>query len=49
MKSVSSWPRWARALAGAAAVATLLVAGVAFEYQTLTPHLDGKTTLAQQF
>jgi cell division protease FtsH len=49
MKSVSSWPRWAQALVGVAAVLLLLAAGVAFEYQSLTPHLTGKTTLAQQF
>ncbi len=49
MKSVSSWPRWAQVLATSVAVVLLLCAGVAFEYEALTPHPTGKTTLAQQF
>jgi cell division protease FtsH len=49
MKSVSSWPRWAQVLAGLAAVAALFGAGVAIEYQSLTPPPAGRTALAHTF
>ncbi|MEW6705004.1 MAG: AAA family ATPase [Pseudomonadota bacterium] len=49
MKSVSSWPRWAKALAGLAAVLGVFGAGVAIEYRSAHPQTADRTALAQAF
>lgn len=49
MKSFSSWPRWAQALAASLSFLIVLSGFVALEYRNLLPDPVGKTELARGF